>query len=380
MLKKMISSDSHITEPPNCYTDFIEPKFKDRAPYIVDDGKGGDAFKVDGMDRPLNIGLAAAAGKDPKDLVGRGIKFEELWRGGWDGKARIADQDKDGIAAEIIYPTVGMALCNHADLDYKQACFTAYNRWLQTFVDAAPNRLFGLGQIAIRTVDEGIKELEEVKKMGFTGVMMPGNPGESDYDDPSYDSFWQASIDLGLPLSFHILTSSASGLDDHRGPRINGFQSIIRGCQDIMGMLIFSGVFQRNPKLNIVCVEADAGWVPHFMYRADHAYNRHRYWMKGQELEKLPSEYFKEHIYLTFQDDWVAFQTRDLMNFERLMWANDFPHSDSTWPWSREILDKLTKDLTEAERNTVCFDTVKEFYNLPVEEEPLPLVATAQTA
>ena len=99
-----------------------------------------------------------------------------------------------------------------------------------------------------------------------------------------------------------------------------------------MGTLIFSGVFDRHPGLKVVCVEADAGWVPHYMYRMDHAYKRHRYWMKAPPLERMPSEYFAEHIYVTFQDDWVAFKTKDLCNVRRLMWASDFPHSDSTWP------------------------------------------------
>ena len=117
---------------------------------------------------------------------------------------------------------------------------------------------------------------------------------------------------------------------------MNGFLSIIRGCQDIMGTLVLGGVFERHPDLKVVCVEADAGWVPHYMYRMDHAYKRHRYWLPaGQELSKLPSEYFRENIYTTFQDDWVAFQTADLMNWRRLLWANDFPHSDSTWPESQ---------------------------------------------
>ncbi len=94
---------------------------------------------------------------------------------------------------------------------------------------------------------------------------------------------------------------------------MNGFLAIIRGCQDIMGTLVFGGVFERHPKLQVVCVEADAGWVPHYMYRMDHAYKRHRYWLPaGQELSKLPSEYFAENIYITFQDDWVAFKVADL--------------------------------------------------------------------
>ncbi|MSP44240.1 MAG: amidohydrolase [Alphaproteobacteria bacterium] len=375
MIKKPISSDSHITEPPHCYIDFIDPKYRDRAPRVVDDGKGGDAFLIEGIKKPVNISLAAAAGRAPKDLRGRGQKFSDLWPGGFDGSVRCADQDKDGVCAEIIYPTVGMLLCNIEDFDYKKACFDAYNRWLQTFVAPAPKRLFGLGQIAMRSVEEGIRELEEIKKMGFVGVMMPGNPQLEDYDSPIYDPFWQAAVDLDMPLSFHILTSKSDGILNSRGPTINGFLSIIRGNQDILGMMIFSGLFDRNPKLKIICVEADAGWAPHFIYRMDHAYKRHRFWMKGQELRKLPSDYFKENIYLTFQDDWVAFKMKHMLNTDRLMWANDFPHSDSTWPWSQEILAEHTKGLTEHERNRICFDNVRDLYNLPVEAQPLIAMA-----
>ena len=107
--------------------------------------------------------------------------------------------------------------------------------------------------------------------------MMPGHPGVEDYDSPVYDDFWRAAIDLGLPLSFHILTTRNP--TRHRGPPMNGFLTIVRGCQDIMGMLVLGGVFERHPKLRVVCVEADAGWVPHYMYRMDHAYKRHRNWL-----------------------------------------------------------------------------------------------------
>ena len=144
-----------------------------------------------------------------------------------------------------------------------------------------------------------------------------GVPAVEDYDSPIYDEFWETAIELGLPLSFHILTTKS---DRTRGPAISSFLSIVRGCQDIMAMLVFGGVFERHPGLKVVCVEADAGWVPHFMYRMDHAFNRHRYWLKpGADLTRLPSEYFAEHIYVTFQDDWTAFRFADAMNSKRLI-------------------------------------------------------------
>jgi predicted TIM-barrel fold metal-dependent hydrolase len=365
MLKPIISADSHITEPPGTYVDRIDRKYKETAPHIVRDERKGDLFIIDGLNQPIPMGLVAAAGKKPEELSAFGAKFEELHRGGWDPKARMAEQDRDGVAAEIIYPTVGMLLCNHPDFDYKKACFDAYNLWVTEYCSANPERLIGLGQTALRSVEEGIEDLRKIKELGLRGVMMPGNPQVADYDDPIYAPFFEAAIDLQLPLSFHILTSKGDVVGaPSRGPKMNGFLSIIRGCQDIMGTFILGGVFERHPKLKIVCVEADAGWVPHYMYRMDHAYDRHRYWLTASKLSKMPSEYFREHIYLTFQDDWVAFKMKDLCNVQRLMWANDFPHSDSTWPHSQELLAKHTTHLTEQEKNFILHDNVAELYNL----------------
>ena len=129
MTKPVISADSHIAEPPNCYLDFIDPKFRDRAPHMIEHEKYGDIFVIDGLDQPVPMGLVAAAGRKPEELKPGGMKFADLPRSSWDAKYRVADQDRDGVAAELIYPTVGMMLCNHPDVDYQVACFNAYNRW-----------------------------------------------------------------------------------------------------------------------------------------------------------------------------------------------------------------------------------------------------------
>ncbi len=107
MFKTPISADSHITEPPNCYVDFIDAKYRDRAPKMTRHDRLGDIFVIDGLDQPVPMGLVAAAGKDPSTITTDGVLFKDLWRSGWDAKYRVADQDKDGIGAEIIYPTVG---------------------------------------------------------------------------------------------------------------------------------------------------------------------------------------------------------------------------------------------------------------------------------
>jgi predicted TIM-barrel fold metal-dependent hydrolase len=99
------------------------------------------------------------------------------------------------------------------------------------------------------------------------------------------------------------------------------------------------------------------------MYRMDHYYERHQY-MRHVKLSRLPSEFFREHIYVTFQDDWAAFQTAHLQNAERLMWANDFPHSDSTWPRSQEVLRKHASNLPQSTRDLILHDNVSRLYGL----------------
>lgn len=358
----VISADSHITEHPDTYIKYIDPAYRDRAPRLVESEDKGALFVIDGMKRPIAMGLVAAAGKPPEELAMTGTAFADLHRGGWDPEARIGDQRRDGVAAEVIYPSVGMMLCNHEDFDYKKACFDAYNRWLGEFCDPHPTRLLGCGQTAMRTPAEGVEDIRAIHAAGLRGVMMPGDPQDADYDDEIYNPVWETAIELDIPLSFHILTSRNTYT---RGPRINTFLSIIRGNQDIMGTLIFGGVFERYPELKVVCVEADAGWVPHYLYRMDHAYKRHRNWLApGVELSRMPSEYFSENIYTTFQDDWVAFKNVNNMNWKRLLWANDFPHSDSTWPWSQEMLDAQTQHLTDEQTRGILCDNVADLYNI----------------
>lgn len=366
----IISADSHITEPPDCYTKFSDSKFREEAPHVIHDDVKGDMFVVPGMKKPIAISLTAAAGIAPEDLTEMGRNFEDIHLSGHQPETRAADQDRDGVAGEIIYPTVGMLICNHKDVEYKQSCFEAYNRWVSEYCAYDPSRLFGLGQTAAASVDEAIKDLEVMKELGLRGVMMPGFPGNAytggtpDYDETYWDPFYQASIDMEMPLGFHILTM---GAQRHRGPKSASFMSIIRGNQDVIAMMIMGGVFERHPELVIACTEADAGWIPHFMYRMDHAVKRHGAWMNTSGLSRLPSEYCLDNVRLTFQDDWVAFKMcrlDDTPIHKMLMWANDFPHSDSTWPWSQEMLAEHTSMLTDEETKAILHDNVAELYNL----------------
>lgn len=367
MAPRIISADSHVAEPEEAYAD-IDPAFRKRAPRLVHDEKAGSGMLLDGLDNPVPMSFINAAGRKPEDIA-KPAFWETLNPAGYEPKARLAIQDAEGVDAEVIFPSVGMILCRVKDIDYRKACNDAYNRWLQGFCETDPDRLLGLATVTLRSVEEGIGELREAKAMGFRGVMFPGNPNVEDYDHRCYDPIWEACVDLGLPVHFHILTSDADDLSTvivrkTRGPKIGQFMSIIRGVQDIMLMLVFSGVFERHPRLKVVCAEADAGWVPHFMYRMDHAYERHRFWLEVGTLTKPPSEYFAENIYVTFQDDYVATHMTDLSPTNRLMWASDFPHNDGTFPHTQQVIKKLTEGMSDEDRIRITGGNVRELYGL----------------
>jgi predicted TIM-barrel fold metal-dependent hydrolase len=367
----VISADSHVTEHPDCYVTRVDKRYRERAPHLVFNPKMGDTMVLEGI-RPLVLSLASAAGEDPEELLtkrGDDARFEVLPRGGWELEARLKAQDEDGVAAEILYPTIGMEVCNLKDVALKKACMDAYNLWLAEFIAGAPERLFGLGQTPMRDVDESIADLRKMKELGMVGVMLPGFPAipDHDYDDEIYDPFWDACVDLGLPPSFHILTAGdGASLGRQRGHKLNSFMAVIRSNQDIMGMMVLGAVFERNPRLRIVCVEADAGWVPHYLHRIDHGYEYHRYWMRAKPLARKPSDYFLEHIYLTCQDDAPALRYKDDLNIHRLLWANDYPHPDSTWPISRQLLREQMAHLSQTERDLILHDNSASLYGLTV--------------
>ncbi|MEM7252855.1 MAG: amidohydrolase family protein [Pseudomonadota bacterium] len=365
MLKTPISADSHIVEPPHCYVDFIDPKYRDAAPTLGKTKDGVDAFIADGLTQKIPLGLLAAAGVPPDELKAhREYNFSQLDPASWDPRYRVAAQERDGVGGEIIFASVGMVLCSHPDYRYKRACFQAYNRWLQTFCGEHPDRLFGLAQTAVSSVDETIEDVRTAEAMGFAGMMMTGTPQHEDYDHPDYDALYECAVDLEMPLCFHILTSkdhdARSAFKPPRGKSANGFMNIIRGVQDVLGVFLFGGVFERHPQLKIVLAEGDAGWVPHYMYRADHAAERFNHM---RHFSKPPSEWVKSNVAFTFQDDATAYHS-SLVDSECLMWANDFPHTDSTWPHSQDVLDEQTAGLTDAQRNRICHDNVAATFKL----------------
>ncbi len=368
----IISADGHVCEPANCYVDHIDPQYRDRAPRIMEMEDGTEAFVVPGMRKPVALGFVDGAGFGPKERLARAktMRFADVRPAAYSGRDRLAFMDQDGLAAELIYASVGMGICMHRDAEFKDACMQAYNRWLAGMCSEAPERIFGLAQTAVLSVDSAIADFSRAKEMGFVGMMMPGDPIHEDFDHPDYDALWECAVDLQLPICFHILTSRAGSIDAKpRGHALNNFLGIIRAVQDVVGMMVLGGVFERHPDLKLVVAESDVGWLPHYMYRMDHAarINAEDGILKG--LSKLPSQYIRSNVWATFQDDLTAYHSLGLMDVEHLLWASDFPHTDSTWPRSRQLIAEQAAHLNEAQHQAIFRDNTATLFNLPAGEQ-----------
>jgi len=361
---RAISADSHISETEECFAD-IDPAFAERRPHAVFDEQRGAMLAIEDLGIKVPMGIICTAGREPEDF-GRAVDWHELHPAGHQSEARLAIQDEEGIVAEVLYPSLGMVLCNHPDIDYKKACFDAYNRWLSGFCERDKARLLGIPILSMRTPEEAITELEWAMAQGFRGIMLPGDPVVEDYDHPRYDDFWSLCEQADIPVSFHILTTKDGILERVRGSKLVHQIVTVRGLQNIIMMMILGGVFDRHPRLKLICVESDAGWVPHFKFRMDHAYERHRFHLKAETLQQMPSTYFDKNIWVTFQDDYSVKQVKDGLNLQRVMWATDFPHSDGTYPHSQHVMHDVTEGMSVSERTDVLFNNAADLYGIDV--------------
>jgi predicted TIM-barrel fold metal-dependent hydrolase len=372
---KLFSADSHVVEPGHCFVDNVERKYKDLAPRYAPREGGGEVLLFEDFP-PIKAGSLAPGGHDLTDPALASMTLAEVNRGAFDPRQRLIDQDRDGVVGEVIYPTVAMYVCASEDADLRHACFWAYNRWLKDeFVSHAPDRLIGLGMTAVRSVEETVADVRKLKDMGFRGIMLPAEPSmDEDYHEKVFDPLWATCVELDMPVTFHIFSSRAmkkvvnehnTGATAGRGPKANRTQDVLRNLQDIIGLFIWGAVFERHPGLKLVCTEADAGWAPHYMQYADHYYVDRPDRKYDLGLPRKPSAYFMDNVYMTFQRDWVALQSLHLLNPERLLWANDFPHPDACWLHSQALLAEHAAHLSPKDRAGITHDNVARLYGLP---------------
>lgn len=367
--KLYYSCDSHVVEGPEVFEGLVD-KFGERAPRVVQDPPGRDGIYLvwPKQDLPLPIGRFGIAGAN-LDLP----ETKERIKQGWDGinpgvkdpVARLKEQAQDGIVGEVMYPSINMFTFSVPDREVVQEVFRRHNDWIVDYCSHSPDRLIGVGCLPLPDVEESITELERVVKRGLRGVAIPCTaPPDKPYSDPAYEPFWSAAEEAGIPITMHIFCGSEWGMSlPSHWNAVTSYAMALSAISWTVETLITSGVVERHPKLQFVCAEWETGWMAHWLERLDHAAYRSPFAI-AKEVKDKPTEYFRRNFHVTFEDDEFGIRTRDGIGVDRMLWGNDYPHHDSIWPNSRQVLERIMRDVPEAEERAMTWGNVLKLYNL----------------
>jgi predicted TIM-barrel fold metal-dependent hydrolase len=341
----LFSADSHVIEPEGLWKKNVQQAFRERAPEF-----GG-----------------RRRGDHPGAMV---------------GSERVKEMATDGVSAEVLYPTHGLRVLSLDEPDLEEACVRVYNDWLIDYCQAAPDRLIGLAMLSMYNAEHAVQEMERCRKAGLLGsVIWQVPPPEIPFTSDHYDRFWAAAQDMEMPVNLHILsghgyskrralnpTTSNRGIEQER-TSVN--EKLIQ-AMDALYDLIFSGVLERFPRLKVVLVENEIGWIPFLLEQWDYYYKRHGADREGVAIKRPPSEYFDRQVYATFFNDAVGGHMLSWWGQDNCMWSNDYPHGNSTWPNSRDIVARDMGDLPAHVRAKLLRENVARLYDVKV---PQPLAA-----
>ena len=364
----LISADSHFVEPPTMWAERIDKKFRDRAPKTVTglNGREGEWFVCENI-TPMSVAGFFGAGVPSGELKDHNKKgFDQAPKSVWDPSYRIADQDRDGVDAEVIYTSMGMPLFGLDDAELRFSCFSAFNDWATEYCSHDLKRLIPLGLITLEDIPSAVTELQRIAKKGMRGAMIWAEPPDDrPYSHPEYEPFWAAAQDLNMPLSLHILTArggtgaNPTGGNDFLLSLANLHHQIERS----ISVLVYGGVLEKFPGLKIVSAENDVGWMPYFMYRLDTV--QHRLGSLGNlKLPMRASDYIKRQVYATFIADPVFIDSLHRYGPDNTMWSSDYPHTAATFPRSREIVAKRLGNLPEDDLRKIVRDTAAKVYGI----------------
>jgi predicted TIM-barrel fold metal-dependent hydrolase len=331
----IVSADSHVMEATDLWERLLPDSLKSRAPHFP----------------PQNMkdGFRPAPG-------------------GYDPHERVKEMAQDGVSAEVLYPTLGLKLFGLDDAELQEGCFRTYNDWLIDYCQVASDRLVGVALLSVYDIDHAIRELERCKRLGLLGAeIWQVPPSHLPFTSNHYDRLWAAAQDLEVPISLHILTgfnysrdvSAFTGLELYRGSVNAKLTDVANSLFDI----IFTGVFERFPRLKLVLVENEIGWIPFLLQQWDYYVRRFRN-ANPPPIKELPSDYFWRNVYATFFNDAVGGRNLDWCGIGRFMWSSDYPHGNTTWPHSREVIQRDLGHLPADARGKLVRETVQQLYGM----------------
>ena len=385
MEQRIIDSDCHILEPPDIWTSWLPEKHQDKAPKLVKDHMGGDAWLTAVGGDPDPIGLVSTPGMPYDQFRWFGVTYDEARTGCYNGQARLADMDADGVWAEILFPpqrTMSHFLGDD-DEDFVLAGVEAYNSFLfDEFCAADPTRLIGLAQMPSLGIDQSVDALRKAKARGAKGVIISNWPSGGESLSRDDDPFWAAACDEGIPVSIHIniisraqraaarRASAASGnklydmsSEATRAKAIGGMSHVFAMTAGAMTSMLFTGVFERFPELRICWIETGVGWIPHLIESIDDRYWRNRVW-GDLPIKEPPSTYWYRNNAASYIMDRSGVALRHAVGVENMMWSSDYPHHGNDWPYSRKVIQETMGHIAAEERALIAGGNAARIWHL----------------
>jgi predicted TIM-barrel fold metal-dependent hydrolase len=364
----MLSSDSHVFEPPSLWLDRVPARLRDIAPRVeeADDAdwwvmQGQRMFKADaGTKAGLRFEGQAALKVD--------FHYSDVREGAYTPAIFLDDNAADGVWGSVVYPSVGVTLFQYHDEAVLGILARAYNEWIAEFCAHDPNRLRGVAILDAENVAGAVVELERVVADGLRAALITVSPFPGNgYELDRYNPLWEAVAGLGVPLSLHIAT-------DREAEMVGKlyFEAGVTNCdgavRDSLARMIFSGVFERYPTLRVGAVEFESGWVAHFSERMDYTYTQRERQVGWARFADgvIPSDFMRRNVFVSFQEDPVGIHCRHLIGVDRLLWGSDYPHTESTFPRSQQILDDVLKGVPDDERTRIVRDNTAAIYGFDV--------------
>jgi len=364
---RLISGDSHVNEPPDLFVSRVPAALRDRVPRI-ERFPEGDAWIIEGASDPITFGMNACAGQEPGERRGW-VRFEDIRPGGYDPAARLEEMDVDGVDAEVLYPTPRLCqgIVANPDADLHLAMVRAYNDWLSDYVAHAPERFGGLVLLPNCDASAATTELHRVAgRPGIRGAVMgcyPNGTLEVTEDD---DRVWAALVERRLPVSIHV--SLGRSMPEAHRSSLPGYGRFFDVPNRIVQM-IFSGMFDRFPELQLVCAEVDCGWVPYFKEQVDNNFRR-LYTPGTSAVTGLPSEYVERNVSFTYVTDGVGVDNRHLIGVDRILWSSDYPHVSADWPHSWKTIQASFAGVCSADRRAILAGNAARLYGFNSPSSP----------
>jgi predicted TIM-barrel fold metal-dependent hydrolase len=345
----LISVDDHICEPADMFDGHVPDRYRPQAPRVVTDGDGGQQWWY-GDVKGRNLGLNAVAGKPREFYNIDAARYDEMRPGCFDVHERVRDMNAGGQLAGLNFPNFtgfsGQVLNQGPDRDINLIMIKAYNDWhIDEWCGAYPDRFIPCGILPLFDVEETVKEIRRLSAKGCHAVTFSENPEAlsmpSIFSDYWYPVFAAAS-DEETVLCCHLGSSSKSVPAPADAPA--GVQMTTSSAMSIYTLvdLVWAPFWDRFPNLKFSITEGDVGWIPYFLWRAEHVNNRHSGWIQHDfGSYSGPTDIFNRHILCCMISDPISIKLLDELNVDNLCWESDFPHSDGTWPHAPESLVDL---------------------------------------